>query len=133
MDASSLAPDREQRFNEIVAAYLEAVESGEPADREDLLRSHPDLVDSLTAFFAGQDEFGAEWHCHCICTGRIRLRAGTSCPVVGAWSQAVRRFDAGCFQVWAARMRQATDGACRGGAALPWHLPWKGLLVRAGL
>jgi WD40 repeat protein/predicted Ser/Thr protein kinase len=59
MDASSLAADQEQRFNEVVAAYLEAVESGKPADREALLRSHPDLVAELGAFFAEQDAFAA--------------------------------------------------------------------------
>jgi serine/threonine-protein kinase len=59
MDASSFAADREQRFNEAVAAYLEAVESGKPADREALLLAHADLASDLRAFFAEQDEFGA--------------------------------------------------------------------------
>src|SRR2546429_9701192 len=47
--------EREERFNDVVAAYLDAVEAGQPEDRRALLAEHPDLADDLAAFFAGQD------------------------------------------------------------------------------
>jgi serine/threonine protein kinase/Flp pilus assembly protein TadD len=49
----------EQRFNEVVAAYLEAVEAGLPADRERLLAEHPALASQLRAFFTEQDQMAS--------------------------------------------------------------------------
>ena len=52
-DASTL--EREQRLDDVIAAYLEAVEAGEPLDRADLEAAHPDLAAELALFFANQD------------------------------------------------------------------------------
>jgi serine/threonine-protein kinase len=46
---------REQRVNEVVAAYLKAVEAGEKPDRDELLRRHADVAADLRSFFADQD------------------------------------------------------------------------------
>jgi WD40 repeat protein len=47
--------DRERRLNELIAAYLEAVEAGRVPDRQEWLTRHPDLADDLRAFFANHD------------------------------------------------------------------------------
>jgi WD40 repeat protein len=39
----------------VIASYVEAVESGRPPDRRQLLERHPDLADALRAFFADFD------------------------------------------------------------------------------
>jgi WD40 repeat protein len=49
------APEREQRLNEVIAAYLEALEAGNPPDRMSLSAQHPDLAAELASFFANQD------------------------------------------------------------------------------
>jgi serine/threonine protein kinase len=45
----------EQRVNEVIAAYLKAVQSCERPDRDDLLRRHADLAGELRSFFADED------------------------------------------------------------------------------
>jgi tetratricopeptide (TPR) repeat protein/tRNA A-37 threonylcarbamoyl transferase component Bud32 len=50
------ASEREQRLNEVLAAYYEAVEAGQPPDREALLARHPDLADDLAAFLNEQQK-----------------------------------------------------------------------------
>jgi serine/threonine protein kinase len=55
---SSTSPDhfgRDARLNELIAAYLEAVEAGQSPDRGAWLAPHPDLADELRAFFANHD------------------------------------------------------------------------------
>jgi WD40 repeat protein len=47
--------DREQRLHEVIAAYLEGLESGGAPDRGALLTQHPDLAAELTLFFSNQD------------------------------------------------------------------------------
>jgi WD40 repeat protein len=47
--------DRDARLHEVIAAYLEALESGRAPDRRLILQEHPDLAAELTLFFANQD------------------------------------------------------------------------------
>jgi WD40 repeat protein len=54
MPASS--SEREQRFEEVVAAYLEDVEVGRAEDLEQFLTRHADLADEIAAFFARQEQ-----------------------------------------------------------------------------
>ncbi len=48
---------REERVNQIIAAYLKSVEEGPSPDRQELLARHPDLTEELSAFFADHDRF----------------------------------------------------------------------------
>jgi len=53
-----MAPDerpREERLDEVLAAYMQRVDAGEPVNREELLRQHPDLADELRAYFEASD------------------------------------------------------------------------------
>ncbi len=54
--ASGSASERESRFLEVAAQYLEALEAGRPDEIPSLLARHPDLADEIAAFVAGQDE-----------------------------------------------------------------------------
>jgi WD40 repeat protein len=49
-------PEREQRVNAAIAAYLEAVDAGKPPDRKEFLNRHPELAADLEAFFADEDK-----------------------------------------------------------------------------
>jgi serine/threonine-protein kinase len=49
-------PEREQRLNEAVAAYLEAVDAGQPLDPAAWLARFPDLAADLLRFFADQQQ-----------------------------------------------------------------------------
>ena len=47
---------RGERLNRIIADYLNAVESGNAPDPNELIEQHSDLADDLKRFFAGHDE-----------------------------------------------------------------------------
>ncbi len=51
---SSLA--NEERLNEIIAAYIRAIEVGETPNRQDLLAGFPEFAAELQDFFAGRDQ-----------------------------------------------------------------------------
>ena len=48
--------EREERRNQVLLAYVEALEAGREPDRGQLLAEHPDLRPDLEAFLAGHDE-----------------------------------------------------------------------------
>src|SRR5712691_5704209 len=49
--------EREQRLGEVVFACLQAVDNGQPLDRQDVVARHPEFASELEAFFADQDQF----------------------------------------------------------------------------
>ena len=48
---------REQRVDEVIAAYLEAVDAGQTPDPNDFIAKHRDIADDLEAFFVNRDQF----------------------------------------------------------------------------
>ncbi|WP_406694259.1 protein kinase [Singulisphaera sp. Ch08] len=49
-------PTQEERRNQVLLAYVEALEAGREPDRSQLIAAHPDLQQDLEAFLAGHDE-----------------------------------------------------------------------------
>jgi|GEM_PF-4400915 len=47
---------REDRLNQVLAAYVSARDAGRPLDRRALLNEHPDLAGDLASFFADYDD-----------------------------------------------------------------------------
>src|SRR5262245_21899921 len=53
---ATLSADREQRFQELAAAYLDAFDAGRGEEAGRLLLGQPDLADEITAFVAEQEQ-----------------------------------------------------------------------------
>src|SRR2546430_14887745 len=47
----------DEAVDEIIAAYVDALDAGEAPERADWLRRYPEAADALAAFFADQDAF----------------------------------------------------------------------------
>jgi WD40 repeat protein/tRNA A-37 threonylcarbamoyl transferase component Bud32 len=57
MSSEPTPSDREQRFEQVLAEYLQAREAGRTPDPAELMARHPDLADELRAFFANRAQF----------------------------------------------------------------------------
>jgi WD40 repeat protein len=77
---------REERVNEAIADYLEAVEKGQPPDPETFLAGYPQLADELRAFLADREHFA-----------RAAEPLGPSTPVPGGAAPAAPLPVVRCF------------------------------------
>jgi serine/threonine-protein kinase len=55
MNSTSEDSARDRQLEAILHSYLQAVDAGQPPDRDALLRQHPEFASELAAFFANQD------------------------------------------------------------------------------
>jgi serine/threonine protein kinase/WD40 repeat protein len=55
MTSDTRPPAENQELDDILASYLQAVDAGQNPDREELLKQHPELANSLRTFFADHD------------------------------------------------------------------------------
>src|SRR5215831_11542038 len=55
MSDEPILSSRELLLQEVLAAYLQAVEAGRSPDRKEILARHPDLAADLESFFADHD------------------------------------------------------------------------------
>ena len=55
----SVTDSGDERLNQIIAEYLDAVQSRQAPDRAQLLRQHPDFADELKEFFTDHDQMNA--------------------------------------------------------------------------
>jgi eukaryotic-like serine/threonine-protein kinase len=54
-----LSADLSRKFQEVLAAYLEAKDRGQSVDPDKLRRQHPELADELNEFFANERKFAS--------------------------------------------------------------------------
>ena len=57
MTSEQLDEAREERLNEAVAAYYEALEVGKKPSRDEFAGRYPDLTEELNSFFADKERF----------------------------------------------------------------------------
>jgi WD40 repeat protein/tRNA A-37 threonylcarbamoyl transferase component Bud32 len=57
MSDSTTGGSKEERVNQLIADYLQAVQAGRVPNRQELLAGHPELAAELNSFFADQDRF----------------------------------------------------------------------------
>jgi WD40 repeat protein len=77
MDSSRTQPGgHEERANEAIAAYLQAVEEGRQPSSEEWLRRYPDLADELALFFAAKRDF--ERHASPLLPGEVEREVATA-------------------------------------------------------
>jgi serine/threonine protein kinase len=55
---AEMSQGKEERLQEVIAAYLRDIEAGRNPDRAEILARHPDLAGELQEFFAGQEQLG---------------------------------------------------------------------------
>src|SRR5437016_7097042 len=58
-DDSTHLSDRDRRLDEIVTAYLKALEAGQRPDSREWLARYPEFAGELSGFFAGQQQVAA--------------------------------------------------------------------------